>query len=493
MKKVAIYCRLSEEDKYKDNGVDSESIQNQKRMLVNYVLAQGWEVYKIYSDDDYCGADRSRPAFRELLEDARNKCFEIVLCKTQSRFTRELELVEKYIHTEFPKWGIRFIGLVDNADTDNKGNKKARQINGLINEWYLEDMSENIKQVLTDKRKHGYFIGAFAPYGYKKDKSKKGHLVVDEEAASIVKKIFRLFVSGYGKKAIADYLNNLGVPNPTAYKKLHGERFKVTSGRTSSLWNYSTVSSILSNEVYRGHLIQGKYGSISYKTKRNVAKPRSEWIYVENTHEAIIEEELWNRVKELRESNIKPMGNGTINIFANKLHCSNCGYTLRRIKVKGNYYYKCPTRAMSSELCSGAFISEDSLKQVTLEEFIKLCRQYINEEKYNQMLRECKDSNFNVPYRQEAINYKAKYKSMLKQMYIDKLNGLINENEYIELSRELREKLNEVPLLVECEEQHEIIFPPKELTRILVDLFIDEIVIYSKVDNKVSIEIHWRF
>lgn len=151
--KVAIYCRLSEEDKNKLQITDdSESIRNQKTILLNYMMEKGWELYDIYSDDDYTGADRNRPEFNRLLRDAENRKFDIVLCKTQSRFTRELELVEKYLHGLFPLWGIRFVSIVDNADTDNKGNKKARQINGLINEWYLEDLSENIKKVFDTKR-----------------------------------------------------------------------------------------------------------------------------------------------------------------------------------------------------------------------------------------------------------------------------------------------------------------------------------------------------
>ena len=148
--KVAIYCRLSEEDRNKLHETDdSNSIQNQKAMLIQYSISQEWDIFDIYSDDDYAGADRNRPAFKHLIADAQARKFDIVLCKTQSRFTRELELVEKYIHGLFPLWGIRFVSIVDNADTANKGNKKSRQINGLVNEWYLEDMSENIRSVLT--------------------------------------------------------------------------------------------------------------------------------------------------------------------------------------------------------------------------------------------------------------------------------------------------------------------------------------------------------
>ena len=237
--RVAIYCRLSEEDRNKQSETDdSNSIQNQKSMLLQYSLEQGWEVYNIYSDDDYTGSDRRRPEFNRLLDDAENHKFDIVLCKTQSRFTRELELVEKYIHGLFPLWGIRFISIVDNADTANKGNKKSRQINGLVNEWYLEDMSENIKSVLTDRRKNGYHIGAFALYGYKKDPDQKGHLIIDEEAAKVVREVFTLFSQGYGKTAIARILNDRGIPNPTEYKRLHGLRYKQPKTQNSTLWRY---------------------------------------------------------------------------------------------------------------------------------------------------------------------------------------------------------------------------------------------------------------
>ena len=182
--KVAIYCRLSEEDHNKLNKEDdSNSIKNQKAMLMQYSLRQSWDIYDIYSDDDYTGSDRNRPQFKRLLADAEARRFDIILCKTQSRFTRELALVEKYIHGLFPIWGIRFVSIVDNADTANKGNKKSRQINALVNEWYLEDMSENIRGVLTNRRENGFHIGAFAPYGYQKDPNRKGHLIVDPDAA----------------------------------------------------------------------------------------------------------------------------------------------------------------------------------------------------------------------------------------------------------------------------------------------------------------------
>ena len=342
--KVAIYCRLSEEDKDKRHVTDdSESIQNQKSMLIQYATEQGWEIYGIYSDDDYTGADRSRPEFNRLLEDAKHKKFDIVLCKTQSRFTRELELVEKYIHGYFPIWGIRFVSIVDNADTENKGNKKSRQINGLVNEWYLEDMSENIKSVLTDKRKNGYHIGAFALYGYQKDPQQKGHLLIDEEAAEVVREVFTLFSKGYGKTAIAKILNEQGVPNPTEYKRQKGLRYQQPESQNSILWRYYTISAMLRNEMYIGTMVQGKYGSVSYKTKQNRPRPKETWYRKENTHEAIIDQELWNTVQRMLEEKAKPFATGKTGIFAGKVKCAGCGYHMRSTKTKDRYYLKCAT------------------------------------------------------------------------------------------------------------------------------------------------------
>ena len=221
--KAAIYCRLSKEDEGK-NG-ESESIQNQKSMLTAYAAEKGFEVYQIYSDEDYSGIDRERPAFNAMIQAASEHKFDVVLAKTQSRFTRDMELVEKYLHGKFIEWGIRFIAVVDHVDTGEAANKKSRQINGLINEWYLEDLSNNVRAVLDHKRREGLFIGSFALYGYCKAPDAKGKLVIDPEAAEVVRRIFALALSGMGAHKIAQILNNEGIPSPTAYKQLHGAQY----------------------------------------------------------------------------------------------------------------------------------------------------------------------------------------------------------------------------------------------------------------------------
>ena len=185
---VAIYCRLSKED-LDENKIDnlSRSIQNQKSMLTDFAEINGWQIFDIYCDDNLSGVARDRPEFNRLIRDASLRKFNIILCKNQSRFTRDMQLVEKYIHGLFPIWGIRFVGMVDGADTSVKGNKKARQINGLVNQWYLENLSDNIKATLKLKRIRGKYTGSVLPYGYRPDPDDINCFIIDPVAASVVK------------------------------------------------------------------------------------------------------------------------------------------------------------------------------------------------------------------------------------------------------------------------------------------------------------------
>ncbi len=516
--RAAIYCRLSEEDQNKRYDTqDSGSIQNQKAMLLQYAAEQGWELYRIYSDDDYTGADRSRPAFRQLLQDAQQHKFDIILCKTQSRFTRELELVEKYIHTLFPVWGIRFVSVVDHADTANKGNKKARQINGLINEWYLEDLSENIRSVLTNRRQNGFHIGSFALYGYQKDPEKKGHLMVDEEAAAVVREVFTLFAQGYGKSAIARILNDRGVPNPSEYKRLHGLRYRQPLGKTSTLWKYFSISNMLSNETYIGNMVQGKYGSVSYKTKQNKPRPKEEWYVVKGTHEPIIDRALWDRVQKILAQRAKPFACGTIGLFARKVRCANCGYTMRSSKSRNKHYLFCPTRHASKNTCIGSFISVDLLEKMVLDELKRLSELYLNVDVLEKTIA--------LPCSSQIEKYRliselssceqkiAEYSNGIHTLYKDKLKGVISEQDYTELSREfisgrehleyrmtdLNQHLSALDISISMDDSiHQRILQfvnPKHLTREMVEFMIDYISVSRRIPKtrQVPIEIHWNF
>ena len=516
--KVAIYCRLSEEDRNKQTETDdSGSIQNQKAMLVGYALEQGWEIYCIYSDDDYAGADRRRPEFNRLLGDAEAKKFDIVLCKTQSRFTRELELVEKYIHGLFPIWGIRFISIVDNADTANKGNKKSRQINGLVNEWYLEDMSDNIRSVLTNRRVNGFHIGAFALYGYKKDPEQKGHLIIDEEAAAVVREVFTLFSQGYGKTAIARMLNDRGIPNPTEYKRLKGLRYKQPKAKNSTLWKYFAISDMLTNEMYIGNMVQGKYGSISYKTKQNKPRPKDKWYIVEGTHEPIIDRELWGRVQKMIAERAKPFEVGTIGLFAGKARCANCGYVMRSSKNRGKHYLQCSNRHIAKDACIGSFISVDKLEQMVIDELNRLSKEYLNKDDLEKKI----EFSGNLQIQKESIlkniaSYEKRVRELskgIRELYMDKVKGLISDADYAEMSKDFtgdrdrleelisdgRRQIEEIEGKIKAGDNRREIIERytnlKHLNREMVEVLIDYISVGKRIPGtrSVPIEIHWNF
>lgn len=486
-------------------------------MLLQYAVEQGWEPYYIYSDDDYAGADRKRPEFNRLLEDAEQKKFDVILCKTQSRFTRELELVEKYIHGLFPLWGIRFVSIVDNADTDNKGNKKSRQINGLVNEWYLEDMSDNIRSVLTNKRENGLHIGSFALYGYKKDPEQKGHLIIDEGAAAIVREVFTLFSKGFGKTAIARRLNDRGIPNPTEYKRLHGLRYQQPKMKNSTLWKYSAISDMLENQMYIGSMVQGKYGSVSYKTKQNKPRPKSEWYIVEGTHQPIIDRELWDQVKALREQRAKPFDAGTVGLFARKARCACCGYMLRSSKSHNKHYLQCSSRHASKAACAGSFISVDRLERTVVDELNRLSAEYLDRDELERGIEPCGglQEQKDRLSRENAVCEKrlAEYTRGLRELYMDKLKGVISECDFAELAKDLTAERERLERAVsdgqrqlseimgrdgagggrrELVEQYTVL---EHLTREIVEALIDDVTVGRRIPGtrNIPIEIHWNF
>jgi DNA invertase Pin-like site-specific DNA recombinase len=283
--RVAIYCRLSKEDEKEG---ESESIQNQKSMLLSHALRHEWEVVGVYADDDFGGTDSSRPEWNKMLAECEKGNIDIVLCKTQSRFSRDMSVIEKYIHGLFLEWKVRFVSIVDNADSSNKGNKKARQIMALTNEWYVEEISDNIRAVFKDKMSNGEYIATFPPYGYKKDTERKNHLVIDVDVAPTVKQIFDWHISGKGAQTIARLLNEQNIPNPRKYQEIQGLRKTYMYAENEiGLWQNYTVRDILKNQTYCGDTVQHRIEKISYKSKKLRKLPKNEWIIAENTHEPI--------------------------------------------------------------------------------------------------------------------------------------------------------------------------------------------------------------
>lgn len=292
--RTVLYLRLSKEDMTGES--ISESIRNQELILREYAKRQGWRIVNIYIDDDYSGLYEDRPAFRQMIYDAYTNAFDVILAKSQSRFTRNMVHMEKYLHHIFPQLGIRFIGVLDGVDTNQKGNKKARQIYALTNEWYCEDLSENIRMVYHNKMLAGQNLAAYAPYGYQKDEKDHHRLIIDKEAAPVVEQIYHWTVEGWGVTEISHRLDALYIRTPIEYRKgtVHSRN-----------WSVSTLKKILSNPTYIGTLVQGKSERVSYKDKHLRYLKPEKWICIPNHHEAIIDVEEFEHVQNIRRSRRK--------------------------------------------------------------------------------------------------------------------------------------------------------------------------------------------
>lgn len=464
--RVAIYIRLSKEDLIKiKKGDDSESIKNQKLMLSEYAARMGWQIYDFYVDEDYSGADRERPEFERLIKDAENGEFSIVLCKTQNRFVRDMEKLEEIIHGKFSRWGIRFVSLLDGADTSIEGNKKSRQIHGLVDEWYIEDISKNIKGVFKTKMEAGQFLGAFAPYGYMKDPNNKHKLIIDKEPAQVIEKIYNLYLKGYGTYKIAKTLTGEGIEKPSIYMKRKYKNFSLPNVSKHSLWGHTTIRRILRNPVYIGTLTQGKETTMSYKDKTRVAVDKDDWVIIENNHEPIISKKDFYEVQRLLDSkrrNVKKKGK--THIFATKVKCLHCRGSMIRTTTRtrnGQYedmqyaYLKCKNNALGGNLICKYLnrINYTDLYNYVEEEFIKVMGIYkntsealetttkqVNKVDYIEKIRELRRKLQSIDTDQKDKD------NIITNLYIDKVKGIVAEGAYLTISSTLQEEKKQLEL-----------------------------------------------
>lgn len=521
-----IYVRLSDEDRDKRCKQDeSESIQNQKSMLINYCIEQGWQIHNILCDEDYSGADRERPAFNQMLKDCEEGKVDIVLCKTQSRFSRDMEIVEKYIHGKFLEWNVRFVSIIDHADTSVAGNKKARQINGLINEWYLEDLSDNIRRTLKHKKLKGEYCCPYAPYGYKLNPNDKHKFIIDPPAAEVVKSIFEMYKQGMGYMRIAKTLNEKQIPPPAVYKEMQGLNYRNPNAENtaSRQWRDSSIYYILRQEVYTGAVVQGKSKNLSYKNKKRVKLPKSEWIVVPDMHEPIIDEDLWNAVQNLlksRQGNDKQFKSESkeINPLRGIVHCKECGSGMWRMSYQSGEnrykYYRCRTVKNSEGICDNInSIRQTDLEDLILKELQKLSDTYFDE---TQISLHQKHSNRISAIEEEKKQLEkkiAKIQNNSVQLYKDKLSGLINDEQFKLLNDNFNSEVNQHNNRLELVEKEierlsgekqtslsrEAILSKYKNTEKLTFELVHEMIegVYvGKLDPETherEIEIHWKF
>lgn len=373
--RIAVYIRLS-----KDDGNDeSLSVTNQRKIILEFIADKfGEEEYKLidfYVDDGRSGTtEETRPEFQRMVADIESGKVNCVICKTLSRCFRNYSDQGRFLEQFLPAHHCRFIATsnpyVDTYKDPDCTQNMEIPINGLMNDRYAGKTSADVRRTLNTKRRRGEFIGAFAPYGYQKDPENKNALVVDENAALVVQDIYRWFVlEGMNMRSIARRLNEFGIPNPTAYKQQKELAYQNSCGQANDgLWNQKTIGDILRYPVYVGTMVQGRQAIISYKVHKRYDTDPADWYIVENTHQAIIDRELFDKAQALlqRDTRTAP-GKQNVYLFSGFLRCADCGKAMVRNTSKNFVYYYCRTyREKSTEECSKHAIRADILEDAVL-------------------------------------------------------------------------------------------------------------------------------
>ena len=366
------YIRLSKEDLLRGRD-ESNSVINQRRLLEQYHQTHLDEFYDgteqdVYVDDGKTGTDTDREDFQRLLADVYSGRINCVIVKDLSRLSRNYTDAGNLIENLFVRLNVRFISLAEGVDSYRNPDSVSNiivPITNVMNDQYCYQTSKKIRQVFDMKRRNGEFIGSYAPYGYVKDPNDKHALLVDPEAAEVVKSIFSLFLSGMNKRGITYYLNDHGTLCPTAYKQQQGLKYNAPNAQGNPMWSTITIDTILKNRVYVGDMVQGRQRVKSYKIHIQEKVPEEEWFIVENTHEAIIDRETFAKVQSLlkRDTRTAPKAK-QLYLFSGFLKCADCGRAMSRIASKGIYvYYQCGTyKSLSKKACTMHSIKSDRLE-----------------------------------------------------------------------------------------------------------------------------------
>ena len=450
--KAISYTRLSYTNE-KDN--ESNSISNQKMLIREFVKKHSdIEIVSEKVDDGYTGVLFDRPAFQQMMEDIRAEKVNCIIVKDLSRFGRDYIQTGKYLRQILPSLGVRFIAINDNIDT-LKENCTGLDVSlkTIINDAYSQDISKKIRSVLEQKRKEGLYVAAFTPYGYQKSGENKNQLIVDEQTAPIIKDIFKMKLDGMSAAKIADVLNEKGILSPIMYKKQNGYAYAKGgyAATENAKWSAKAVLRILKNEIYTGTMVQGKKTTYNYKLKNIIQKPKNEWIYVENTHEAIISRQEFDLVQSILLLDTKTAPHKeSVYLFSGLLICADCGNRMTRKSVtykdKKYFYYYCPTGKKGCT--SSHMIKENCLIDCVLESIKKHISSVISLEKLlNSIEKERMNQKIVQKYgneitqKEQTAEELREFKSSLYENYI---KGILPKQDYRMLKEEYTTKLETV-------------------------------------------------
>ena len=482
IRKTALYCRLSQDDGIEG---DSNSIQNQKAILQKFAEDHRFPSPCFYVDDGFSGGNFQRPAFQQMISDMENGEIGIIVTKDLSRLGRNQLHTGLYIEERFPMFGVRYIAINDNVDTDSSESNDLMPFKNLFNEWFIRDTSRKIRAVLKAKAERGERLGTRAPYGYRKDPDTK-KLIVDEEAAAIVRRIFAMYA-----------YTRFGM-NHTCLDTAHPYN-----------WSDSAIANLLENEIYLGNTVNMKYSTKSYKDKRRVEHPREECMVFENTHPALITREIWDIVQRVQKNKRRRTNMDEQNKYSGLVFCADCGSNMvlhRAHTMSASYnHFTCRTYKKDGEACTGHYIRECVLDEIVLEDLRRVTSAarehpekfaaYIGSKQSAELQREIRRQEKELAAMRKR---KAELDAIFKKLYEDSVLGRITTEQFQMLSGSYTEEQNLITVGIpqkenEIQRLRETVsgtdsFLDKakrytditELTPELLRLFIEKIVVHEK-------------
>ena len=500
---TALYCRLSRDDEQEGT---SGSIKNQQSILEKYAKDNGFKNTRVFVDDGWSGTTFARPAFTEIMELAEKGMIGTLIVKDHSRLGRNRLVVGQLLEEGFDSLGVRYIAIMDNIDTA-KGISDLVPMQDLFNEWHAKNTSQKVRNVFKNKGMSGVPLTTNPPFGYMKNPDNTKEWIVDEEAAKTVRQIFALCVEGLGPTQIAKRLKAAKVPTPTEYW--------ISIGRNCSKppavpynWCADTVANILSKQEYCGDTVNFRSTTKSFKNKTKIERPQEEWKIFPNTHQAIINREVFELVQELRQHRRRPTKSGIVSWFSGLLYCADCEEKLY-YSVTNNYkreqaYFFCSSFRKNSDECSAHYIREKVVMENVLESMRRiLLNVQAFEKEFARKQMECysEDKKRELAEKRRELS-KAKKRiaeidGLIQKLYEDNAIGKISDERYATLSmsyeeeqRELKTALPDMENYLETEtdktenlqrfiDKVKRITEIKELTAELVHEFIDKIVVHA--------------
>lgn len=455
---TALYERLSKDDELQG---DSNSVVNQKAMLERYSRENGFTNLRHFTDDGYSGTNFNRPAWQELISLVDEGKVDTIIVKDMSRIGRNYLEVGMYTEVKFPKNNIRFIAINNGVDSNNQQDNDFAPFLNIINEFYVKDTSKKIRAVMKNKGESGEHLTTNPPYGFMKNPDNPKQWIVDEEAAQVVKRIFNLCMEGYGTAQIANILREDKIETPSNYWKRIGRNYPITPTADPYGWDPKTISGILEKREYIGHTVNFKTNKLSYKSSKTVKNSPDMWQIFENTHEAIVDEETFNRVQELRKNKRRPSKTGKTNMFSGIAKCADCGSkmyycTTKYFETRQDHFVCSKARKDHDCPCGSHFIRAVVLEEGTLQniQLVCLCVSAFEDE-FREALGALKSSETKKELDtkrkmlQKSENRYSELDRLFKRVYEDHVNGNLSETRFRMLSEDYETEQDELKEKIE--------------------------------------------